>query len=469
MVFFSLYILAYIRIESLFSYQCAKNDVICDRIIFTGVHADGQYQARTFQQQFLSLVGCNQEIDNFFFLLWDVSHWMDLVLVDVRENSDSSEFLKTLIKRSNRFHKMYARGLGHVEYIGLAKSLGLKSLETVTYATTRFSSSAYEQWDKIYRSYPALTTAFIAMRENSEDDCEEVKYQIRGQDYAIDLCGTLDIMKPAVTLMIKSQGLNVPPWKIVTWFPKMIAVLDDMKNELEKLKNGNTVKPNSQILPTLAMHWEDLTHDNISDCHFQGIEVLEGWLVVEQHNNPDQMDRYGQRRRQTLFEWEARSPKDCLGDLILLCQELKTRLQRKFRAVLPENVKKLASCFDLPSQVKALCSFSYHDGKLVIDQDERVSWKTSGESDFAEYIKYVCQLPHVKNVSSEEMLMFTENSYQIVYHNFKTTLIRIVWQNLGNSFRKRFTGNNIKIPEFSKKRPVSLEIQQFHTIDDGFF
>ena len=125
-----------------YSYQCAKNDVLCDRIIFTGVHADGQYQARTFQQQFLSLVGCNQEIDNFFFLPWDVSHWMDLVLVDVRENSDSSEFLKTLIKRSNRFHKMYARGLGHVEYIGLAKSPGLKYLETVTYATTRFSSSA---------------------------------------------------------------------------------------------------------------------------------------------------------------------------------------------------------------------------------------------------------------------------------------------------------------------------------------
>ncbi len=89
----------------------------------------------------------------------------------------------------------------------------------------------------------------------------------------------------------------------------MIAGFNDMKNEFDKLKNGNTVKPNRQ---KLAMHWEDLllTHDNINDCHFQGIEVFEGWLVVEHHNNSDQMDRRGQRRRQTLFEWEARSPKD---------------------------------------------------------------------------------------------------------------------------------------------------------------
>jgi Ran GTPase-activating protein (RanGAP) involved in mRNA processing and transport len=62
----------------------------------------------------------------------------------------------------------------------------LKALETVTYTTTRFSSSAFEQWEKIYKSHPALIQAYIKNREDQDDECEETKYQVQGQDYATD-------------------------------------------------------------------------------------------------------------------------------------------------------------------------------------------------------------------------------------------------------------------------------------------
>ena len=73
---------------------------------------------------------------------------------------------------------MFGRGRGHAEYKGLATSLQLKSLETVTFATTRFFSSLYEQWHKIYVSYKALIETFRKCRENQDDEEEETKYQV---------------------------------------------------------------------------------------------------------------------------------------------------------------------------------------------------------------------------------------------------------------------------------------------------
>ena len=95
---------------------------------------------------------------------WDVAHWFDLVMVFLREEASSSEFLKKFIKRSNRFHTMFGHGRGHAEYKELAGSLGLKALEAVSFATTCFFSSSYKQWENIYNSYLALIQAFIQFR-----------------------------------------------------------------------------------------------------------------------------------------------------------------------------------------------------------------------------------------------------------------------------------------------------------------
>lgn len=102
---------------------------------------------------------------------------MDLARIRLREGT-CSLFMKRLIKRANRFHTMFVHGRGHIEYKGLASSLGLKALETVTFSTTRFFSSSYEQWEKIYLSYKALVESFRRSRENDDDEEEETKYQV---------------------------------------------------------------------------------------------------------------------------------------------------------------------------------------------------------------------------------------------------------------------------------------------------
>ena len=61
---------------------------------------------------------------------------------------------------------MFGHGRGHAEYKGLAASLKLKALETVTFATMRFFRSPYEQWEKIYLSYKALIETYRQYREN---------------------------------------------------------------------------------------------------------------------------------------------------------------------------------------------------------------------------------------------------------------------------------------------------------------
>ena len=75
----------------------------------------------------------------------------------------------------------------------------------------------------------------MEIRENVEDEEEEAKYQVRGQDYATDLCDALDVMKPAILLISKSQALNLPPLKIVGWLPRVLDFLEKAELELDNL------------------------------------------------------------------------------------------------------------------------------------------------------------------------------------------------------------------------------------------
>jgi hypothetical protein len=74
--------------------------------VFTllALHADGQYQANTFLEALYEKMGEHQRpSDPYFLTTWDVSHWIDLVMVKLlREEDATSHFLKRLIKRSNR-------------------------------------------------------------------------------------------------------------------------------------------------------------------------------------------------------------------------------------------------------------------------------------------------------------------------------------------------------------------------------
>ena len=150
--------------NALFSIQFHIN--LVQHFYILAFHADGQYQANTFLDVLHEKMGKSYYLaDPFFLTTWDVSHWVDLIMGKLREDAASAAFLKRLIKRSNKLHVMFGRGRRHAEYKDLAASLNLKALHTVTFATTRFFSSSYEQWDKICHSYKALIEVFRRCRK----------------------------------------------------------------------------------------------------------------------------------------------------------------------------------------------------------------------------------------------------------------------------------------------------------------
>ena len=271
-------------------------------------------------------------------------------------------------------------------------------METVTFTTTRFTSSSYDQWQKIYSSNKALITAFMEIRENVED--EEAKYQVRGQDYAIDLCGALDFMKPVILLMIKSQALNFPPLKIVGWLPCVLDILEKAKLERDNLHHGRIEIPDEELLQKLHEHWEELKDKDNEESTFFDMVLLDGWLVVDPEAvlvSPVSGRRRAQQR-EVLYNWVARSPDDCLSDLQVLCQEMKDGLRTRYDDVVPQIIKDLAKCFDLESLISGLCAFHYEDGNLRIELAKRQRWELTGNAEFANFFKTVCQLPHVQQL-----------------------------------------------------------------------
>ena len=74
---------------------------------------------------------------------------------------------------------MLGSGSGQEEYKGLTDALHLKALETVTFSTTRFFSSSFDQWKKIYESYKGLIETYSRCREGHDDDEDKTKYQVR--------------------------------------------------------------------------------------------------------------------------------------------------------------------------------------------------------------------------------------------------------------------------------------------------
>ena len=78
-------------------------------------------------------------------------------------------------KNNYRFHTMFGSGRGHEEYKGLTDALDLKALESVAFSTTRFFSSSFDQWKKIYESYQGLIETYSRCREGHDDDEDETK------------------------------------------------------------------------------------------------------------------------------------------------------------------------------------------------------------------------------------------------------------------------------------------------------
>ena len=107
--------------------------------------------------------------------------------------------------------------------------------------------------------------------------------------------------------MIKCQIVSVGPRKIVSWFLQLVLVTETIEAQLSLLCDNKIDVPSDTIMPTLSKHWEEPTaSEEAEDCMFQGLPVIEGWIVTGQKKN-------------VTYKWKPQNPSDCLDDLMTVC------------------------------------------------------------------------------------------------------------------------------------------------------
>ena len=265
--------------------------------------------------------------------------------------------------------------------------------------------------------------------------------------------------------MVQCQAVNVAPWKIIGWFPRVVKNLNGIEESLASVLEGDA--PNKDLLPKLAKHWEELSHERAEDCCFQDTPVLEGWLVVGQEKVDEQL---GRATQSTVYNWSARTPSECIEDLLVLCRELKEGLQHRFDRIVPAELTTLFKAFDLEEIVTAVSSFRFEHGKVSVSLEDRIAWERYGMEEFSQFFKHVCSLPQVLeyvkcNMSSN---LLVHNS-QLVANCLKNTVKKMVWENLGNVAQKMFvTEKGEFVVEFDRSQLVHMSVVETHSLKKYF-
>ena len=134
--------------------------------LISGTVCDGAYQATDFEAT-LEKLCCQENAGEFFTVLWDPPHYIDLALKDVFEGKtgSSNEFFQRLVKRSSVVHQMFQRG----KMLSHAKEMASNDDDLVLRLTsrsccTRFSASQYVEFRKLIDSLPLYIKTFRAFK-----------------------------------------------------------------------------------------------------------------------------------------------------------------------------------------------------------------------------------------------------------------------------------------------------------------
>ena len=313
----------------------------------------GQYQAADFRRELIDVIQAGMvpsnkcsEHENFFIVAWDIAHWIDCGFNDIREKEEAGSVLRRLIRRCNKFQSMFARGRGYAEYHGYTLEQDLRAKVTRAYSTTRFTSSAFNQFLSIYSTYEGLAKSFNEMRE-TDYECEEMRYMIKGRDFCIDLCGIIDILSPLNDVMVKAQSLNQYLWSVTKWWPKVKNMLGDMEKCIEnQLLCPKNLALSSRLFPKLSKHFHDLSTPNIKDCTFQNIQLVEGWLVSnsERFEESNSASHLSKKR---VVTWICRQMKDCLQEMRSFCKVIVDVVDKRYISS-TSDVANTLSCFHIP-------------------------------------------------------------------------------------------------------------------------
>lgn len=179
---------------------------------------------------------------------------------------------------------------------------------------------------------------------------------------------------------------------------------------------------------------------------------MPGWLVTNETTEV----RNG--KRATTYTWDARSPYDCITDLIVLCKNLRVGLEGRHNNIVPNSVKKLGKVFDVEEIVRQLCKFKVENGKLILAREDRIEWETSGSNELHEFYQHVCSLPHVQALAdaNHDMDLLPTDSHAVL-KRFKNTLQNIFWMGLGSCVEELFVDRQGEVVvEFRNSRMIML-------------
>ena len=107
----------------------------------------------------------------------------------------------------------------------------------------------------------------------------------------------------------------------------------------------------------LSKYWDKIMDDEPT---FQDKELFPGWMIV----NTEQEHQYDSGKKKKTFTWEARTPEDCLNDILCFVKVLSERLSSKFNEAVREQVQPMA-VLDLETLLLKLSMLSMGDGVHV--------------------------------------------------------------------------------------------------------
>ena len=392
--------------------------------------ADGQYQAREFGERLKERIfGVERpdEVDKFFVIPWDTAHWMDCCLTDVRVKEENGQVLRRLILRVNKFHSMFGRGRGYAEYKGLTLELELGSFTTSTYSTTRFASSAFETFEKVYKNYEGLAKTYERLRETTEVE-EETRYMIKGRDFCVDLCGLLDILSPLMEMMVRLQALNSLIWSITKLWPRVRQKLVKVKQEIEDQIYSVEPQFDETLLPKLNKHFPFLNEECAYDCTFQNVSLTPGWMVVDEKDVPAADKSTKGRKKSKVYEWIDRSPDDCLTEMVSFIETLLVNMDQRYTSSVTEAAHILGKCLDIPGIYTHVQGTSQQ-----LTATQIASIQEHGKKEFHDFFSYVSSLPHIKDLcKADPSMKFVGVLAPSIHSLFKSTIVEVIWRNLGN-------------------------------------
>ena len=387
--------------------------------------ADGQYQAREFLSTLKDLVNDVAPLssDKYFVVPWDPAHWLDLIIGDIREKEENGEILKRLVKRVNKFHHMFGSGRGHDEYQGFTKENELPSYKTKNFSTTRFASSSFECFQKTYDNYEGLVKTYNTFRETADEE-EEMRYLIKGRDFIIDLCGMIDLLSPFMEMMVRVQAMDRMIWSITILMPRVKSRLMAAKEAInEQLQDMHSKTLSLELFPKLSKDFENLNKDNAMLCVFKGVSLTEGWMVVG-----EEVVGSGKGKKTKMYEWKDRSPTNCLEEMSSFVDTLVQHLNNRMDQCVSEAARELGHCLYIPA-----IAFHLQGDSERLSAIQRVGLEKQGKQEFHDFYEYVCELPHVKEVvKADKNAMFLPQLADHAFSRFKTTIIDVIWKNLGD-------------------------------------